>query len=156
MIACYYTLTVVCINTTHRAADDVVLIWVPTDVPHTGVMTRQSGDHAARQYIINCTYTNNWRNAAGCRCVLLISYAELTGAETSQSTQTYSHGHTHWWFFQWSSQSRWTSAQCWTLGRNGSGWVCAERRDHGTSSLRCRLLAYVSLELKGRKEFRGK
>lgn len=36
-----------------RAADDVVLIRVPTDVPHTRVMARQSGDHVACQYVIN-------------------------------------------------------------------------------------------------------
>lgn len=44
---------IVCINSTHRAADDAVLVRVPTDVPHTGIMARQSGDHSARQHVIN-------------------------------------------------------------------------------------------------------
>lgn len=67
MITGFYSLTAVCINTTHRAADDVVLIRVPADVPHTGLVAGQSGDHAARQYIIDCTntHTNNSSNAAG-------------------------------------------------------------------------------------------
>lgn len=95
----FYALTAVCMNTTHRAADDVVLIRVPSDVPHTCIMAGQSGDHGARQYVINCTHTYNSRNAAGCRFVLSISYAGLTGliqdAETSQSIQTLSHGDTH-------------------------------------------------------------
>lgn len=54
MITSYYTSTpIVCINSTHRAADDVVLERVPTNVPHTRFMVRQSGDHGARQDIIN-------------------------------------------------------------------------------------------------------
>lgn len=69
-------------------------------------------------------------------------------------TQTQAHGETHWWFCQWSSQSRWTSVPCWTPGRNGSGWGCAERRDRGTSSPRCRLSACVSSGLKGRKGYK--
>ncbi len=58
------------------------------------------------------------------------------------------HGDTHWWFCQWSSRSRWTSVQCWTLERSGSGWGCAERRDPGRSWLRCRPSACVSSGLK--------
>lgn len=35
------------------ATDDVVLKGMPADVPHTGVMARQSGHHAARQDVVN-------------------------------------------------------------------------------------------------------
>lgn len=52
----------VCVDSTHRAADDVVLVWVPADVPHTRVMARQSGDHGARQDVINWTDTQTMKN----------------------------------------------------------------------------------------------
>lgn len=44
---------------THGAADDVVLVRVPTDVPHARVVARQSGDHGARQDVVNWTDAQN-------------------------------------------------------------------------------------------------
>lgn len=39
---------------THRAADDVVLVRVPTNVSDARVMATQFGDHGPRQHVINC------------------------------------------------------------------------------------------------------
>ena len=44
------------VHCTHRAADDVVLVWVPTDVSHAGVMARQFGYHRAGQNIVGWTH----------------------------------------------------------------------------------------------------
>lgn len=41
---------------TYGAADDVVLVGMPADIPHTRVMLRESGHHAARQHVIDWTH----------------------------------------------------------------------------------------------------
>lgn len=46
------------VEETHGAADDVVLVGVPADVPHTGVVSRQLGHHRPRQHIVNCEHTH--------------------------------------------------------------------------------------------------
>lgn len=53
-----WTYRTVSIKSTHGAADDVVLVRVPTDVPHTRIVTRQSGDHGACQHVVNYKHTH--------------------------------------------------------------------------------------------------
>lgn len=50
-----------CINRTHRAADDVVLVRVPTDISHARVVAHQSGYHRAGQHIVDWTHTHTHR-----------------------------------------------------------------------------------------------
>lgn len=44
---------------THGAADDVVLVRMPADVPDARVVAGQLGDHSARQHVVNCK--DHWK-----------------------------------------------------------------------------------------------
>ena len=55
MLACSKDVSI----NTYRAADDVVLVRVPTNISDTRVMARQFGDHSTGQHIIDCRDTQD-------------------------------------------------------------------------------------------------
>lgn len=133
-----------CINRTHRAADDVVLVRVPTDISHARVVAHQSGYHRAGQHIVDWTHTHT--HTQGSTDFRFFKYYFVH--QLTQTLLPFTHWQTHtvtyWRFCPWNSRSRWISAQCWTLVRNGSVSGCGGRHDLGRSLLRCRLSACVS------------
>lgn len=106
------------VSSTHRAADDVVLVRVPTDVPHARVMARQSGDHSTCQHIINYEdtqiNTSHWSHPFNCchtrqNCTdaslsLKRDFGKIRRLHVADRNMRMAA--THWRFCQWSSQSR--------------------------------------------------
>lgn len=82
-----------CINRTHRAADDVVLVRVPTDISHARVVAHQSGYHRAGQHIVDWTHTHTHRgfNWFSILQILLCASAHADFVAVYTLTDTHSH-----------------------------------------------------------------